>query len=434
MGIFVHYLRVSHWRSQTKEMSIMPGIVEFPQIVQDALQQFGDLLANEPQRRHLAEYLTGLLVAERKTVLGIHSEFAQAADQSCLNRFLTEVAWNPTTFNERRLDILQEDPDTRYHDQGVIPIDNVLIDHEGQLIEDAGWFWDHADQRNKIAHDYIFAHYVCSSGKHYPLDFKRFRKQDQCQERAEPFCNHTQLVMQLIDGVCAHAIPGTFTWDSYFSNADIMNHVHGKQDRCGQPRAYVGDLKFNRKVVWKGQTLKVSELAAQIPVDDRKELRRGERRQWYFTVTVRIPDVHHKVRIVILWNHKQDGEARKILVTNRIQWEVTRIVRVYRERWTGTETFHRDGKQQLGMGDCQLRDGQGQTRHMYLVMLAYSLLMRQLRQGRAREWALCRLTTIGEACRAVLRETLRTTLSWAIDQVVDKSQKREHVIMCLGLA
>ena len=48
------------------------------------------------------------------------------------------------------------------------------------------------------------------------------------------------------------------------------------------------------------------------------------------------------------------------------------------------------------MGDCQLRDGQGQTRHMYLVMLAYSLLMRQLRQDRAKDWAPCRLKTIGE--------------------------------------
>jgi hypothetical protein len=27
---------------------------------------------------------------------------------------------------------------------------------------------------------------------------------------------------------------------------------------------------------------------------------------------------------------------------------------VYRHRWTGTETFHRDGKQQLGLGDCQM--------------------------------------------------------------------------------
>ena len=53
----------------------MPGIVEFPQVVRDALAQYGDLFANECQRRHFAEYLTGLMVAERKTVLGINREF-----------------------------------------------------------------------------------------------------------------------------------------------------------------------------------------------------------------------------------------------------------------------------------------------------------------------------------------------------------------------
>ena len=35
----------------------MAGIIDFPTVVQEALQQFGDLLPNEPQRRHLAEYL-----------------------------------------------------------------------------------------------------------------------------------------------------------------------------------------------------------------------------------------------------------------------------------------------------------------------------------------------------------------------------------------
>src|SRR6185312_2696550 len=165
-----------------------------------------------------------------------------------------------------------------------------------------------------------------------------------------------------------------------------------------------------------------------------KAMRIGDRRQWYFTVTVRIPEVNHKVRIVILWHYREDGTCCKILVTNRITWEVSRIVRVYRHRWTGTETFHRDGKQQLGLGDCQLRDVQGQTRHMYLVMTAYSLLMSQLRQGRACEWALHRLTTIGEACRAMLRENLRTTLAWAIEQVTEKQQSVDHVVAQLRLS
>ena len=119
----------------------MPGIIEFPQVVQDALAQFGDLFENEPQRRHFAEYLTGLMIAERKTVLGIHDEFARTTDQSCLNRFLTEAPWDVQDLNERRLERLQKDPSTRYSDQGVIPIDNTLTDRDGWLIPDAGWYW-----------------------------------------------------------------------------------------------------------------------------------------------------------------------------------------------------------------------------------------------------------------------------------------------------
>jgi hypothetical protein len=36
--------------------------------------------------------VTGLLIAEHKTVSGIAREFADAPDQSCLNRFLTDTA------------------------------------------------------------------------------------------------------------------------------------------------------------------------------------------------------------------------------------------------------------------------------------------------------------------------------------------------------
>ena len=46
----------------------MPAIVEFPTVVQDLLTQYADLFANEPERRHFAEYLTGLIVAKNKTV------------------------------------------------------------------------------------------------------------------------------------------------------------------------------------------------------------------------------------------------------------------------------------------------------------------------------------------------------------------------------
>ena len=46
----------------------MPTTVDFPTIVNQALELFGDVFDNQPARRHFAEYLTGLMVAERKNI------------------------------------------------------------------------------------------------------------------------------------------------------------------------------------------------------------------------------------------------------------------------------------------------------------------------------------------------------------------------------
>lgn len=269
----------------------MSSIVEYPTLVQQALQTFGDLFANEPQRHHFAEYLTGWMIAERKTVSGINREFVAPTDQSCLNRWLTEE-------------------------------------------------------------------------------------------------------------VLARDIPGDFTFDSYFSSAEVLNPLQDRQ------RAYVGDLKLNRKGVYHGTEHKLNVVATQIPPQAKKPIQVGAKTYWYFTKRMRIPDVHHPVRILLFWKQRNDLEASKALVSNRLTWEPTRLLLVYRHRWTGTETFHRDAKQQLGLGDCQVRTGEGQTRHFYLVCVAYSLLMRSLHRKCPQQWARVRLTTIGQACRAIKAETL----------------------------
>ena len=109
----------------------MPAIVEFPTVVKESLEQFGHLFANEPERVHFAEYLTGLMVAYHKNVSAINREFAATTDQSCLNRWVTEADWDAERLNHERLAWLQKEPSTRYSAQGVIPIDNVLVEHSG---------------------------------------------------------------------------------------------------------------------------------------------------------------------------------------------------------------------------------------------------------------------------------------------------------------
>ena len=96
----------------------MPGIVDFPTVVEEAVAEFGGIFANAPKRRHFAQYLTGLMVAERKHVSAINAEFVETTDQSCLNRWITQVRWDGKWLNEHRLEWLQDRPSTRYSGRG----------------------------------------------------------------------------------------------------------------------------------------------------------------------------------------------------------------------------------------------------------------------------------------------------------------------------
>ena len=101
----------------------------------------------------------------------------------------------------------------------------------------------------------MIANYVCSSGKHYPLEFRRFRKREESAEGAPspPFKNHTDLFKELVDWVVEREIPGDFAFDGYFSSAESLNHIQGHK------RGYVGDLKSHRKVWFKGGEMKATE-------------------------------------------------------------------------------------------------------------------------------------------------------------------------------
>ena len=88
--------------------------------------------------------------------------------------------------------------------------------------------------RYKVAHDLLFANYVCPSGKHYPLEFRVFKKRERCEGEGEKFHDHGVLFRELIAWVVAHNIPGDFTFDSYFSKVwENLNFIHSQPDHSG---------------------------------------------------------------------------------------------------------------------------------------------------------------------------------------------------------
>ena len=108
------------------------------------------------------------------------------------------------------------------------------MDHDGKQIEDVGWFWDHSEDRYKIAHDDLFVNYVNPDGAHYPLDFLRFKKKDQCEEEKVKFVNHTEMFTELVNWTHEKKLWGAFTFDNFFSGGPILNHINSLYDDRGE--------------------------------------------------------------------------------------------------------------------------------------------------------------------------------------------------------
>lgn len=66
-----------------------------------------------------------MVVANQRSFSGIQGEFVDVAEQSCLNRFLTELKWDAQALKDRRLEWMLDDRSTGYHEQEVMVLVNL---------------------------------------------------------------------------------------------------------------------------------------------------------------------------------------------------------------------------------------------------------------------------------------------------------------------
>ena len=83
----------------------MLPILEFPSVVTRYADCFDRFFHNSQQQQHFREYVSGLILADQATVDAINSLFVESNDQSALNKFLTQAAWDEQALNARRVSI-----------------------------------------------------------------------------------------------------------------------------------------------------------------------------------------------------------------------------------------------------------------------------------------------------------------------------------------
>jgi hypothetical protein len=101
-----------------------------PGPLEDYAARFDPLFSSLAQRRGFRDYLQGLLLPRdrNKTLTGLAGAEpvagAQHREVQRLQWFLSESAWDHKQVNERRVQLLREDPATAPHDRGALVIDD----------------------------------------------------------------------------------------------------------------------------------------------------------------------------------------------------------------------------------------------------------------------------------------------------------------------
>jgi SRSO17 transposase len=381
----------------------MATIVAYPEVVSESIPFFRDLFSGR-QVKHCSEYLAGLIISDEANVSEINRIFLDANDQSSLNRFLTEYEWSEKELNDRRLEFLQQSPATAWKSYGVMSIDDVLLEKTGKHIAGVGKFFNHSEGRFCLGQNLVTSHYA-DREKHYPIDYGLYLKEDSDEAKREGFSTKIRLACMLVEDAVKRRIPAkTFVFDSWFMCNELTALIEKNS------KDWISKLKSNRLVRCGKEYVQTMKFAKAIPPEKFSKTQIGKKTYWTYTKVVMLKDCEKKVRIVVSYdNEKLEGEP-EIFVTNRTDWHSKGILTIYSKRWT-VETFYRDAKQNLGLGDSQLRTLAGIRRHWYLVLTAYSLLKRRICESSLGRRAIS-VRTIGEACRSVRMNALENLVLW----------------------
>src|ERR671910_666469 len=101
-----------------------------PGPLEDYVQRFDSLFSSLAQRRGFRDYLQGLLLPRdrNKTLTGLAGAEpitgAQHREVQRLQWFLSESAWDHEQLNQRRVQLLREDPATAPSERGVLVVDD----------------------------------------------------------------------------------------------------------------------------------------------------------------------------------------------------------------------------------------------------------------------------------------------------------------------
>lgn len=424
-------------------------LLEYPALVENGIKPYEHLFPSPQSLIHCKRYLTGLMVSDNKTIDGMTPLFVDRFDQSSLNRFLTEYAWDEQKLNDERIARMESDGFTKTKPtNSVCALDDTLLRKYGSKTPGVGTFFDHKTNGYIKAHDLVTSQYA-DREHFFPINFRLYKKYPKREkqrliresstvdrsnrvallkrlpdilafhQKELSFKDRNALFRELVDDAVKRSLSfEAFAFDNWYFNQDNVDHVQSYR------KDWLTRMKSNTKVLHEARRTRADEWAARVVAEQREAFqpfvvksKEGSTTYWCYVETKKVSMLgKQKCRIVISFNNSELKGEPVFIVTNNCSWGIRHILDLYALRWP-IETFYRDSKLHLGLEDYQLRSTQGTTRHWYLVFLLDTILGSACKQFAFTKSVQGRARTIGEQCRSAVQDALKSLICWLFREI-----------------
>jgi hypothetical protein len=340
--------------------------------------------------KSLTALMAGTMLLSLPSVNQIHDELVAGEGKATFYRDVHDLITGMPTLHDDAFAAIQDDFKMATRKDGVIILDEHLIEHTSEDIEGVAYYYSPSEERHILAMSTITLHYWAGTIG-YPVAFKIYRRLKELEKRgkAQDYKKKNEIARDMLREVFARkGAPSLALFDSSFMTKETVQllktlHVN-----------YISRPKRPWMCSYKHKRYSLEALFETIPTNEFKEIvvkhpKTGkEKKQLVAVRDVYIPQIgKHRVVFVDCTKEKSkkgdkeaaetrtapSGRKFRLFITNVLAWDAATILSKYSLRWT-IETSYRDMNQHLSLSGCKWRELSAQYFFIALTYLCYLFL------------------------------------------------------------
>lgn len=349
-----------------------------------ALLSFYKKCFTRPQYKNFRDFVLGLIVSDNKTIQEINDCFGRV-DQSSLNRFLTCSEWDPAKINNKRISQIKS-----YHKikKGIFICDPTFLQKFGKMMEYANYHYNGMTKKEEWGY-FLVNSFFTDGNVEFPVCADFYLRKEDADEN-HPFKTLREICLEQLD----YAMKRLPIW-LFIADAGLYADFLIQDIRSRGLKYILGTRVTNNISIGRKKRISIENYMQTLTDDDFKvHIFDGEA---YFLHSVDVSERNVGKEKLLISYKAGDEENIRINVTNLTQHSDNSLLCLLLKRWK-IEVWHRDGKQHLGLEDCQVRKFSAIQKVVCAILVAYTQLI-LMKEDRLLKPLKRILKTIGEGCR-----------------------------------